>query len=173
MPSSNHVACYGRVPAEVLAPLIAQVQDIPEAEWKHRGDPESYKTKAIRQRLPSEVPVVLGWIEQHLLVPGTFNRVVLSMVPAGEAILPHTDNFGAEVRSHSIHGHLPLITDPSIILGFENPSEEWHLEEGTVYRMDESHRHYVKNPSDVDRIHLLFAFWPHNRQLQDVLAKGV
>lgn len=171
MPLSKHVAYYGRVPADVLAPLMAQVQAIPESEWVYRGDPESYKTKVIRQRLPSEVPVVLEWIEQHLLVPGTFNRVVLSMVPAGEEILPHTDNFG-EVRHYSIHGHLSLITDPSIVLGFEDPAEEWHLAEGTVYRMDESHRHYVKNPSDVDRIHLLFAFWPHNRQLQDVLEKG-
>jgi len=169
MPSSNLID-YGDVPMEVLAPLIRETQALSKARWVHRGDPESYETTAIRKDLPSQTQEVLGWIADHLLKPGFFNRVVLSCVPAGKKILPHTDNFGEPVKSQSIHCHLPLVTDPTIVLGFERGH---HLEVGHVYRMDESQRHWVDNPSACDRIHLLFAFWPHDGNILDLLTKGV
>ncbi len=166
---SNHLIEYGRVPDDVLAPLLDQVSRIPSEAWMFRGDPESYKTKAIRKHLPPAADVVLAWVADHLLKPGTFNRVVLSCVPAGEQILSHTDNFGLEVRSQSIHGHLPLVTDERIVLGFAQQHDERHLAKGHVYRMDESQEHYVKNPTTLDRIHLLFAFWPHDRNILELL----
>lgn len=169
MPSSNLIE-YGEVPMDVLAPLIREVQALPREQWVHRGDPESYTTTAIRKNLPPSTETVLAWIETHLLRPGFFNRVVLSCVPAGEKILPHTDNFGEPVKSKSIHCHLPLVTDPTIMLGFDAGH---HLEVGHVYRMDESQRHWVDNPSTCDRIHLLFAFWPHDGNILPLLTQGV
>lgn len=128
--------------------------------WEFRTDPESYKTKVLRSgfstgNLLDQVESILG--------AGYFNRVVLSMIPAGEEILPHTDDFGEEVRSISRHCHIPVVTDESIVMGF--PSGESHLKLGGLYSMDETIEHYVKNPSLIDRIHLLFAWHPHDKEL--------
>lgn len=162
---------YGGVEDSILHPLIVQVQALPPDQWVNRGDPESYTTKAIRKDLPPSTTSVLDWIERHLLVPGFFNRVVFSLVPSGEPIKPHTDNFGEEVRRASIHLHLPLITHPSVVLGFTGIGE-YHFKVGHLYSMDESYEHYVRNPSDVDRVHLLMAFWPHDKNIEQVKVKG-
>ena len=35
------------------------------------------------------------------------------------------------------------------------------MEVGHLYSIDETQVHYVKNPSAIDRVHLLFAWFPH------------
>ena len=90
--------------------------------------------------------------------PGYYNRLVLSCVPAGEGILPHTDDFGAAVQQRSHHCHLPLLTHPDVVMG--GPEGEQHLMAGQLYVLDATQRHWVRNPSLVDRIHLLFAYFP-------------
>ena len=138
------------------------MQAIPLSDWTFRADPESYETLAIRESdkaFPKdEIQKILDSASSYLK-PGYQNRVVLSCVPAGKGILPHTDDFGGAVRSKSAHYHIPLITDESVIMGIDG--QEYHLKEGFLYLMDETKEHYVKNPSNIDRIHLLFAHFPH------------
>ena len=131
--------------------------------WSFRMDPESDQTMTVRfgeTPLPAVARLLAAAIDQKL-APGYVNRIVLSRVPAGKEILPHTDDFGEEVRSKSTHYHLPIQTDPAAIMGFAETGEEVHLERGHLYGMDETVVHYVKNPSSVDRVHLLFAHFPH------------
>lgn len=154
-----------------LGPLTERVQALPLTAWEYRSDPESKTTRVIRpgmaawREVEDLVRDTLAAIETQCFQPGYFNRLVLSCVPAGEAILPHTDDFGDAIRRISLHGHLSLMTDPSIVMGFSQTGREVHLEAGHVYTLDETQAHYVKNPSGVDRIHLLFAYFPHSRDL--------
>lgn len=162
MPSSECITDHGEVGCD-LSGLIERINLIPESGWVFRGDPESYETKVVRQGhewFPAkEVGSVLKAVE--CFGAGYTNRVVLSCVPAGKWILPHTDDFGEEVRRASHHCHIPLITHPSVVMGFPEHKRTYHLQVGHIYSMDETLRHYVKNDSGVDRVHLLFAFFPH------------
>ena len=151
---------YGPVGVD-LAPLLQAVQAIPSHQWVPRLDPESCDTQAIREHdagFPTTLLTdVLTAIGETAFGRGYFNRVVLSRVPAGKGILPHTDDFGA-VRQRSYHCHLPLLTDPVVVMG--GPDGEQHLPVGHLFTMDATCRHWVRNPSAVDRIHLLFAYFP-------------
>ncbi len=161
----SHLTDYGKLSVN-LGLLKEKVQALPKEAWRSRIDPESYTTSAIREGDPcwktfkKELDELLNSIYEYL-PPGYQNRVVLSMIPAGEKILPHTDDFGAEVQKSSIHCHIPLITHPDVKMGFTENKIEYHLEEGHLYSMDETILHYVNNDSDVDRVHLLFAHWKH------------
>lgn len=112
---------------------------------------------------------VLRWIESVALRPGAFNRVVLSNVPAHKGILPHTDD--RDILT--MHGHLPILTHPDITLRYPQRQEAYHLKRGHIYRMDKNQEHAVENPTRLDRVHLLFAYWPHDGQWDPVFEKGV
>lgn len=142
-----------------LDPLREAVQAIPRVQWERRQDPESEKTWKIRDVRPVFPKVLIDAALEAVTCfgPGTTSRVVLSCVPAGEGILPHTDDFG-ETGTRSWHCHLPLTTHPDVVMG--GPDGETHMHEGHVYTMDATKRHWVRNPSPVDRVHLLFAYFP-------------
>lgn len=147
-----------------LSELVEAVRRIPFEVWTYRLDPESDKTRVVRENSPAfPLSLVLQVTEQaaQYLGEGYSNRMVLSCVPAGEGILPHRDDFGADVRNRSYHCHVPVVTAPEAVMGFPQLGVEEHLEFGKLYVMDESHIHYVKNPSAIDRVHLLFAWFPH------------
>lgn len=156
---------HGPVPASLEA-LIAAVREIPAAAWVHRVDPESDKTTVVREGSPALpaalVTAAIGAAVEAYLPAGYQNRIVLSRVPAGEGILPHRDDFGEAIRSASFHCHIPLITAEAAVLGFPQQNRVEHLLAGHLYSIDETEEHYVANPSAVDRIHLLFAHFPHN-----------
>lgn len=155
---------YGAVPID-LGPLRSALHALPSGAWVFRADPESDKTCAIREGGPHFpqrlVQDVLDAAVEAFLKPGYQNRVVLSMVPAGEGILPHRDDFGEAVRSASMHCHIPLITDAACVMGFPEHGIEEHLAVGVLYGMDETQLHFVRNATATDRIHLLFAHFPH------------
>lgn len=145
-----------------LGHLKEVVQLIPLSDWKSRVDPESYETLVIRENDSCFPKAAIQKVLDDaisILGPGYTNRVVLSCVPAGKGILPHTDDFGEVIRKTSSHYHIPIVTDPSVIMGIDG--QEYHLKEGYLYKMDETKTHYVKNPSATNRVHLLFAHFPH------------
>ncbi len=148
-----------------LAPLIRAVRDILPEAWTYRLDPESDTTRVVREGAPAFPAALAEAVMQAATIepfgPGYTNRVVLSCVPAGCRILPHTDDFGDAVRSASRHCHIPLITDPAAVMGFPDDDVITHLQTGRLYAIDETRRHYVENPSHIDRVHLLFAHFPH------------
>ena len=53
-----------------------------------------------------------------------------------------------------------LVTHPWAVLGTDDQGEQ-HLQAGHLYALDATVRHWCRNPSPVDRIHLLFAYFPH------------
>ena len=58
-----------------------------------------------------------------------------------------------------MHCHIPLTTHPKAVMGIAGA--ETHMLAGNLYEMDETQRHYVRNGSGVNRVHLLFAWFPH------------
>lgn len=167
---------YGKIRVD-LDPLIQRIRELPLSVWTYRCDPESYETCTLQygseivKPFKKELDTVLQALELHF-APGYTNRVVLSCVPAGKGILGHTDDFGPAIRASSIHCHIPLITHPSIKMGFgKENSREYHLKQGHLYSMDETLWHYVKNPSRVDRIHLLLAYFPHDGNIQTLVKE--
>ncbi|TAL13927.1 hypothetical protein EPN95_04540 [Patescibacteria group bacterium] len=161
---SDVITHYGELPYD-LTDLKEEVLAIPLSGWVFRGDPESYKTRTVSLGSPcfpsKSVSVLLDWVEKLYFQPGYTNRVLLSCVPAGEEILPHRDDFGEVVRNKSYHCHIPIITHPDAIMGYPDKGIELHMKAGHLYSIDETERHYVKNPSKMDRVHLLFAYFPH------------
>ena len=162
---------FGLVKADLL-PLIKLVGDLPHSIWDKRSDRESKDTLVLRKGNPygKEIETEIRKIlDQVQFKPGYTNREVLSLVPAYKEILGHFDDFGDQVRKTSIHCHIPLITDESIIMGFgKENSREYHLKKGHLYYMNETEWHYVKNPTSVDRVHLLFAYFPHDQSIENI-----
>lgn len=158
---------YGLLEAD-LDSLIERVRAVPKEAWTYRSDKESYNTAALRPGNPAYIDAE-KFLEATFkyFKPGYFSRVVYSLIPAGKSIDPHVDDFGEELRNTSLHCHIPLITDEKVIMGFgeEGKENEYHLKAGHLYSMDETIRHYVHNYSDVDRVHLLFAYHPHDKCL--------
>lgn len=165
MPLCSPIHSVGTLRAS-LASICAAMRGIPTEAWEYRSDPESDKTRVVRagqQSWPivaTQVECLLQEASAQYFPPGNWNRVVLSCVPAGEQILPHVDNFGPDVQSRSVHCHIPLVTHPDVIMGYGTEGNEVHLHVGHLYILDATQRHYVRNPSSVDRIHLLFAYFP-------------
>jgi hypothetical protein len=154
---------YGPVDID-WASCLKALGDIPQSAWLFRCDPESNTTSAIRENdaaFPKrELEEILISAMRAYLPDGYQNRVVLSCVPAGCRILPHRDDFGA-AQAKSLHCHIPLITHPDAIMGFPEHNLREHMITGHLYSMDASEVHYVDNDSQTDRIHLLFAHFPH------------
>lgn len=154
---------HGAVSADgALDVLIDVVSLLPRHAWTPRTDPESCDTLVIRENdayFPGrQIRDLVDDVGRRTFGVGFFNRAVLSMVPAQKGILPHTDDFGERVQSKSYHCHIPLVTDPTVVMG--GPDGEQHLKRGHLYVMDARCRHWVRNPSAIDRIHLLFAYFP-------------
>jgi hypothetical protein len=81
-------------------------------------------------------------------------RVRLAYLTAGFAIKPHVDYDPSYITRY----HIPLITNPQVIIGFERSSIEHrhHLPaDGSVYFFNSGIKHWVENNSTHDRIHLI------------------
>ena len=155
---------YGEVPFD-LAPLLKEIKAISSGAWIYRTDKESDTTCVVREGRPcfpkalceALITAAMG----EFLSPGYQNRLVLSCVPAGGYILPHRDDFGVDVQARSIHCHIPLISSPEAVMEFPEHGIVENMKVGHLYSMDAREEHSVRNPSAVDRVHLLFAHYPH------------
>lgn len=154
MPSYKH---FGSLDIRSLQKRVPFIQD-----WIYRTDIESYKTCTISpdssEWPEDEINDVLKRAEIYF-PSGYQNRVLLSCVPSGASILPHTDDFGVKVHMSSLHCHIPIITHESVVMGIGE--DVIHMKSGNLYTMDVTQIHYVNNPSSIDRVHLLFAHFQH------------
>lgn len=158
--------------ATSLTQLVASIVAFPKSSWTYRVDKESDKTCVVRlgstawESVAHEVDMLLQEVESRWFPPGYANRVLLSCVPSGEQILSHTDDFGVEAQEASVHCHIPLMTDPAVVMGYGIRTREceMHLQASHLYILDATQRHWVRNPSPIDRVHLLFAYFPHRRE---------
>lgn len=97
------------------------------------------------------VAEVLDMIEQHV---GHVARTRYAVLKAGEEIKPHLDiNTDKAVRIH-----IPLITHEDVIVGTKGKKRtvEQHMPaDGSVWFLNQAYEHWVKNDSNVDRVHLV------------------
>lgn len=95
---------------------------------------------------------VMDMLEEKI---GHVARSRYAVLKAGEEIKPHLDiNTDKAIRIH-----IPLITHEDVKIGVKGKqtSHEIHMEaDGSVWFMNQGYEHWVKNDSDVDRIHLVF-----------------
>ena len=109
-----------------------------------------------------EVPEVLGRavadFEAALLDrrPGTVVKSMLAEVPAGKCVYPHVDRSACLVLSHRCH--LPVLTSDEVDLDVD--AKTYHLQVGTVYELDNTRLHGVRNLSDRRRVHLICDVMP-------------
>lgn len=97
------------------------------------------------------VAEVLDMIEKNV---GHVARTRYAVLKAGEEIKPHLDiNTDKAIRIH-----IPLITHKDVTIGVKGKkaTHELHMPaDGGVWFMNQGYSHWVKNNSDVDRVHLV------------------
>tara|TARA_B110000503_G_C7131853_1_gene407121 strand:- start:1048 stop:1884 length:837 start_codon:yes stop_codon:yes gene_type:complete len=97
------------------------------------------------------VAEVLDMIEKNI---GHVARTRYAVLKAGEEIKPHIDiNTDKAVRIH-----IPLITHEDVIIGTKGKKRtvETHMPaDGSVWFLNQGYEHWVKNDSNVDRVHLV------------------
>lgn len=97
------------------------------------------------------VAEVMDMIEREI---GHVARTRYAVLKAGEEIKPHLDiNTDKAIRIH-----IPLITAEDVKIGVKGKKREVfeHMPaDGGVWFLNQGYEHWVKNDSDVDRIHLV------------------
>lgn len=97
------------------------------------------------------VAEVLDLIEKNV---GHVARTRYAVLKAGEEIKPHLDiNTDKAIRIH-----IPLITHEDVIVGTQGKKRtvEKHMPaDGGVWFLNQGYKHWVKNDSNVDRVHLV------------------
>ncbi len=105
---------------------------------------------------------VLDLIEQNI---GHVARTRYAVLKAGEEIKPHLDiNTDKAIRIH-----IPLITHPDVVIGTEGKKRtvELHMPaDGSVWFLNQGYKHWVKNDSDIDRVHLVVVVTGQNGILE-------
>jgi aspartyl/asparaginyl beta-hydroxylase (cupin superfamily) len=79
-------------------------------------------------------------------------EVFFSLLKAGQHITPH---FG--LSNHSLTVHLPIVVPLGGYLRVSDTESYW--KEGKLVIFDDSFEHEAFNPSDEDRIVLIFSVW--------------
>jgi len=108
------------------------------------------------------VSEVLDLIEEHV---GHVARTRYAVLKAGEEIKPHLDiNTDKAVRIH-----IPLITHEDVVVGTRGKKRtlEKHMPaDGSVWFLNQAYEHWVKNPSNIDRVHLVVVVTGQNGILE-------
>ena len=156
-----------------VATLQAMLPAISEAVWL--GDPFRQQAFQVHRQTRSlifrhipgddpaasqDLPPLLAWKDRLRPVldavsaqfgPGQCCRIMLASLPPGCQITPHKDHGEAYARTHRVH--VPLQTDPGV--RFLVDGEDFHLEAGIIYEVNNLLEHGVVNNGEVDRVHLI------------------
>lgn len=95
---------------------------------------------------------VMDMLEENI---GHVARSRYAVLKAGEEIKPHLDiNTDKAIRIH-----IPLITHEDVKIGVKGKKAEHEIHmaaDGGVWFMNQGYSHWVKNDSNIDRVHLVF-----------------
>jgi len=83
-------------------------------------------------------------------------RAQFALMPAHTEIKPHVDSGGYSTEGHRIH--FVVQSNPDVSFGVCDSGSDCvrlNTDEGTVFELNNRLKHYVKNESDQDRIHLV------------------
>lgn len=103
---------------------------------------------------PYALPVMQEIIRKHYSVRGTIIRAVFAKLLAGMSIDEHYDDHPTFAIGHRIH--VPLVTNEAV--DFVIAGQKFNLKEGIAYEVSNLDFHYVANPTDEDRIHMIFDY---------------
>lgn len=116
-------------------------------------DPRAFCSHVAWAMLRSVVePLLRQAVTPYRFSKPIFPKAMLARVKAGGIVDPHWDSGRANVVTHKIH--VPLQTGP--LTTFEVGDESFHLARGRAYEVNNLARHSVRNPGELDRIHLIF-----------------
>ena len=87
---------------------------------------------------------------------GSTSRIMLAKLRANSDIPMHIDASNSAKEPHKIH--IPLITKKEIVMNFSGNNSQ-HLEVGKSYEVNNRIEHGVSNPTDLDRVHLVFDYF--------------
>ena len=161
-----------------VARLSGVVQGLGEPAWNletSRQDTYSVhkRTRAILFRLPTGIghryedqvawgpwrdlvmPVIRAAVRSFGYGRGDFSNAMLASLPGHSSIDEHTDEGLHFAKTHRIH--VPVRTHTSVIMRIAGVPH--HLEFGHAYEVDNLLPHAVDNPSDIDRVHLIFDYF--------------
>jgi hypothetical protein len=104
------------------------------------------------------LPIIKAAIKPYGYQNGVIPKVMLAKLLKGHQIDAHIDYGTRNWNCHKIH--IPIQTAESVL--FEVDNKKYHLAEGNVYEVNNVVRHAVYNPSNIDRIHLIFEYYDDN-----------
>ncbi|WP_052245504.1 aspartyl/asparaginyl beta-hydroxylase domain-containing protein [Halocynthiibacter namhaensis] len=83
------------------------------------------------------------------------SKVMLTQLPAGTHIKPHTDARAGNLYTHKIH--VPLVTHRDVL--FYSRGVPFHIPLGEAWEVNNVDMHSVWNQSRIDRVHLIFEIY--------------
>ena len=120
---------------------------------KGNSDPRRFYSQPIwalweRTLLPVMARAAAPYGYTHPVYP----KVMLARLQAGHGIDRHVDSGGSNPYVHKIH--VPLETNPGAVLHVDG--EDFHLESGHAWEVNNLAPHGAFNGGEADRIHLIF-----------------
>lgn len=101
---------------------------------------------------PMLLPVLAQAAAPYGYADPVFPKVMLARLAAGHRIDLHVDRGGSHAYVHKVH--VPLETNPGAVLTVDG--EDFHLEVGRAFEVNNLASHGAFNAGEADRIHLIF-----------------
>lgn len=97
-------------------------------------------------------PVMQDLSAQYGYAETRFPKAMFAKLLAGHDIDRHVDGAGSNLTTHKIH--VPLVTNPDAF--FAVGDEEFHLDFGRAYEVNNIRPHAARNGGTEDRVHFIF-----------------
>ena len=104
---------------------------------------------------PKLMPLINEAIKPYNYANGKVVKAMLAKLNAGGKIDKHKDFIIRDQYVHKIH--IPLISNPKAIMLIED--QQFHLEVGQAYEVNNLVYHAVNNDGAQDRIHFIFEYY--------------
>lgn len=125
-----------------------------DLNWKS-GEPFQVKKESTNLALLDALePIIKNLEEIHNGVRG---MVLLIKLKAGQDISIHFDS--GDYLMLSKRNHIPIVTSDNVLFGVAD--EMIGMQEGECWEINNSRPHFVKNSSNIDRVHLLIDIMPY------------
>lgn len=140
----------GDVDPRTFARRMEKISDPNHPDYVPIADEKLYDKR--NEYCKGYVAEIMDMLEEKI---GHVARSRFAVLRAGEEIKPHLDiNTDKAVRIH-----IPLITHEDCVFGLQGKKrtvEEHMPADGGIWFINQGFRHWVKNDSPVDRVHLVF-----------------
>jgi hypothetical protein len=101
-------------------------------------------------------PIIEEAVKPFDYSKGYSPRIMLAKLPADSEVKKHIDKSPSAQYPHKIH--VPLQTNEKVF--FYADGQAVHMEVGKAYEVNNNQLHWAENKGDIDRIHLIFEYFP-------------